>query len=306
LTRTPEAIRRRAKDLTLRHRIPTDRPVALFSEYFPDTVEYPEILAAAAAGALKALVFRQASAERGPFFSERDHVRMADLSDYGTEIYWSNPLLNHVARLVQKERRTFFVPEGRVEEFQDSVIMAVYGSVMDLGEADQHRLAGMLARFKELFGSSLAFLTGGGGGVMKHVSEMGTGLGLMVGSNYLENADQNIDPTVGFYQMFQGGSRHMRQRWFEVARFHLFCVGGVGTLEEVGLTLTDIKLGLLNREPIVFFGRETTDLYWSDLMAQLKKMVDTGRAPRWITDNILVTDDPDEAITFYRRVLQIE
>lgn len=305
LTRTPEAIRRRAKDLTLRHRIPTDRPVALFSEYFPDTVEYPEILAAAAAGSLKALVFRQASAERGPFFSERDHVRMADLSDYGTEIYWSNPLLKHVARLVQKERRTFFVPEGRVEEFQDSVVMAVYGSVMDLGEADQHRLAGLLGRFKELFGGSLAFLTGGGGGVMKHVSEMGTGLGLMVGSNYLENADQNIDPTVGFYQMFQGGSRHMRQRWFEVARFHLFCVGGVGTLEEVGLTLTDIKLGLLNREPVVFFGRETTDLYWSDLMAQLRKMVDTGRAPRWIADNILVTDDPEEAIGFYRRVLQI-
>ena len=97
----------------------------------------------------------------------------------------------------------------------------------------------------------------------------------------------------------------MRQRWFEVARFHLFCVGGVGTLEEVGLTLTDIKLGLLNREPVVFFGRETTDLYWSDLMAQLRKMVDTGRAPRWIADNILVTDDPEEAIGFYRRVLQI-
>ncbi len=305
LQRTPEAMRRRAKDLATSHRLPTDRPITLFSEYFPDTVEFPELLSCAAAGHLKALVFRQASAERGPFFSERDHIRMADLADFGTEIYWSNPLLKHVARLTQKDRRAFFVPEDRVDEFQDSVVMAVYGSVMDLTDTDQHRLAGMLARFKQLFGTSLAFLTGGGGGVMKHVSELGTQLNLMVGSNYLENADQNIDSTVGFYQMFQGGSRHMRQRWFEVARFHLFCIGGVGTLEEIGLTLTDIKLGLLNREPIIFFGRENQDLYWNALAAQLGRMVESGRAPRWITDNMLVTDNPDEAIAFYQRVLQI-
>jgi predicted Rossmann-fold nucleotide-binding protein len=305
LQRTPEAMRRRAKDLAARHRLPTDRPITLFSEYFPDTVEFPELLSCAAAGNLKALVFRQASAERGPFFSERDHIRMADLADFGTEIYWSNPLLKHVAKLTQKDRRAFFVPENRVDEFQDSVVMAVYGSVMDLTDTDQHRLAGMLARFKQLFGTSLAFLTGGGGGVMKHVSELGTQLNLMVGSNYLENADQNIDSTVGFYQMFQGGSRHMRQRWFEVARFHLFCIGGVGTLEEIGLTLTDIKLGLLNREPIIFFGRENHDLYWNALAAQLGRMVESGRAPRWITDNMLVTDNPDEAIAFYQRVLQI-
>lgn len=305
LQRTPEAMRRRARDLATHNRLPTDRPITLFSEYFPDTVEFPELLSCAASGNLKALIFRQASAERGPFFSERDHVRMADLADFGTEIYWSNPLLKHVAKLTQKERRAFFVPEDRVEEFQDSVVMAVYGSVMDLTDIDQNRLAGMLNRFKQLFGTSLAFLTGGGGGVMKHVSELGTQLNLMIGSNYLENADQNIDPSVGFYQMFQGGSRHMRQRWFEVARFHLFCIGGVGTLEEIGLTLTDIKLGLLNREPIIFFGRETNDLYWSALATQLARMVESGRAPRWITDNMLVTDNPDEAIAFYQRVLQI-
>lgn len=305
LQRTPEAMRQRAHDLAARNRLPTDRPIVLFSEYFPDTVEYSELLACAASGNLKALVFREASAERGPFFSERDHIRMADLADFGVEIYWSNPLLKHVARLTQKERRAFFVPEAKVDPFQDALVMAVYGSVMDLTDVDQDRLAGLLARFKKLFGNSLAFLTGGGGGVMQHVSEMGRSLDLMVGCNYLENADQNIDASIGFYQMFQGGSRHMRQRWFEVARFHLFCIGGVGTLEEVGLTLTDIKLGLLNREPIVFFGRETADLYWRDLMAQLGKMVDSGRAPRWITSNILVTDNPDDAIAFFKQVLQI-
>jgi predicted Rossmann-fold nucleotide-binding protein len=305
LRRDPAAMRRRARDLASTQRLPTDRPIVLFSEYFPDTVEYPELLSAAAAGNLKSLVFRQASAERGPFFSERDHIRMGDLADFGTEIYWANPQLRHVARLTHKERRAFFVPEDKVDSFQDALIMAVYGSVMDLSDIDQDRLARLLGRFKELFGDSLAFLTGGGGGVMKHVSEMGAALNLMVGSNYLENADQNIEPGIGFYQMFQGGSRHMRQRWFEVGRFHLFCIGGLGTLEEIGLTLTDIKLGLLNREPIVFFGRETADLYWRDLQSQMARMVEAGRAPRWITDNLLVTDNPDDAIAFYQRILQI-
>ncbi len=305
LHRSPEAMRQRARDLASSDRLPSDKPFVLFSEYFPDTIEYAELLASSAAGTLQALVFRQASAERGPFFSERDHVRMGDLVDFGTEIFWSNPQLHHVARLTQKERRSFFVPEHKVESFQDSLIMAVYGSVMELNDIDQDRLARLLGRFKDLFGSSLAFLTGGGGGVMHHVSDMGAALDLMVGSNYLENADQNIEPGIGFYQMFQGGSRHMRQRWFEVGRFHLFCIGGLGTLEEIGLTLTDIKLGLLNREPIVLFGRETADLYWRDLQSQMIRMVDAGRAPRWITDNLLVTDNPDDVIAFYQRILQI-
>ncbi len=69
--------------------------------------------------------------------------------------------------------------------------------------------------------------------------------------------------TAAFYQTFQGRSRQARQRWFEVASFHLFFMGGVGTLEEVGLTLTDMKLGVIELSPLVFFGRLDGKPYWS-------------------------------------------
>jgi hypothetical protein len=34
-------------------------------------------------------------------------------------------------------------------------------------------------------------------------------------------------------------------------------------------------------------------------------MIKQGRAPAWMTDYILFTDDPDEVVAFYRRKLQV-
>jgi len=34
-------------------------------------------------------------------------------------------------------------------------------------------------------------------------------------------------------------------------------------------------------------------------------MVRTGRAPAWILDFILVSDDPEEVVAFYRKKLQV-
>ena len=42
-----------------------------------------------------------------------------------------------------------------------------------------------------------------------------------------------------------------------------------------------------------------------DLRRQLRVMIKQGRAPAWMTDYILFTDDPDEVVAFYRRKLQV-
>jgi hypothetical protein len=34
-------------------------------------------------------------------------------------------------------------------------------------------------------------------------------------------------------------------------------------------------------------------------------MISTKRAPAWIADYILFTDDPDEVVRFYRKALQV-
>ncbi len=78
---------------------------------------------------------------------------------------------------------------------------------------------------------------------MKHTADIAQDLDLLVGANYLEIESQPGYQVADFYQVFQETSRHMRQRWFEISSFAIFCIGGLGTLEEVGMTLTDIKLG---------------------------------------------------------------
>jgi predicted Rossmann-fold nucleotide-binding protein len=75
----------------------------------------------------------------------------------------------------------------------------------------------------------------------------------------------------------------------------------VGTLEEVGIELCNLKLGIRPRVPYVFFNAE----FWEDLRRQLRVMIKQGRAPAWMTDYILFTDDPDEVVAFYRRKLQV-
>ncbi len=82
-------------------------------------------------------------------------------------------------------------------------------------------------------------------------------------------------------------------------------MGGVGTLEEVGLTLTDMKLGVIELSPLVFFGMHGDKAYWDDLRRQFEVMVEEKRAPEWLLTHSLMTDDPDEVVAFYKRRLTL-
>jgi predicted Rossmann-fold nucleotide-binding protein len=86
-----------------------------------------------------------------------------------------------------------------------------------------------------------------------------------------------------------------------VCDFCIFNVGGVGTLEEIGIELCNLKLGIRPRVPYVFFNSK----YWNDLRRQVREMIRTGRSPAWMADYILFSDSPDEVVEFYRRKLQV-
>ncbi len=72
-------------------------------------------------------------------------------------------------------------------------------------------------------------------------------------------------------------------------------------MEEIGIELCNMKLGLRPRVPYVFFHAD----FWSDLEKQLAKLVLEGRMPAWIKQNLLFSGNPDEIIEFYRKTLQI-
>ncbi len=271
---------------------------------FPNLSEHIDICAAAIAGTITRMIFQHASFEHGEYLSARDHNRLADYEDLGMDVHWCNPIRDHLAAHVYRGHRGFFCVPEKAELFRRSLVVAVYGSSVEVPEYDYRALDGLVGALKDFFGSDLAVMTGGGPGVMKRATHTARDLRLLTGACYLEIETQENYFVADFYQVFQDSCRHIRQRWFDIASFPIFAVGGVGTSEEIGTTLTDIKLGVSERVPIVFFGRKRDGaLYWKAMVRQLREMADIGRGPSWLRENILLTDKPDEVIGFYQSVL---
>ncbi len=286
--------------------VPTDAGVTLLLRYFPNLGEHGDILHAGLQGKVGRIVFERASFEHGSFLSARDHGRLADYHDLGIELFWQNHDREHLVKHVFRGRRGYWCDLDGVESFRIALIASVYGSSRPLGESDAGRLQSLLIALRDFFGEDLSVLTGGGPGSMLQASTHARDLGLLVGANYLEIEDQKTNKLADFYQVFQENCRHSRQRWFEIASFPIFCIGGVGTLEEIGMTLTDIKLGVVEGVPLVFFGgSDAGDLYWRNLVEQLRVFADEKRGPEWLRSRVLLTSDPHEVVAFYRRTLSL-
>ena len=138
-------------------------------------------------------------------------------------------------------------------------------------------------------------------GIGNHDVEQARAKGALTGACFLELEAQPPELGVDYFNTFQESSRHFRQKWFEAADFCIFNVGGVGTLEEIGIEMCNLKLGIRPRVPYVFFNAR----FWGDLRKLLREMIRTKRAPAWIADYVLFTDDPDEVVSFYRKKLQV-
>jgi predicted Rossmann-fold nucleotide-binding protein len=285
--------------------LPDRAEATLLLGYFPNLIEHTEICTAALRRKIARLCFRRASYEHGVFLSDRDHGRLADYAGLGLEVYWCNEHRNHVVQQVFRGLRGYFTAPDKVDRFQSALIFAIYGSIKPLSAVEIACTERLIGNLRGLFGHDIGILTGGGPGSMLQVTDTAHRLGLMVGSSFIETLDQETNKTADFYQTFQARSRQSRQRWFEIASFHIFLVGGVGTLEEIGLTLTDMKLGVIESSPVVFLDSSGGEFYWDGLRTQLARMVQAGRLPVWLLDNILMTADPDEIPRFYKKTLRL-
>ena len=283
--------------------IPAGKRATLLLTYFPNLIEHIAISNAVLDKRIDTVVFRRASFEHGQFFSANDHTRLADYEALGAKVLWCHDERRHVALHTFRGLRGYFISPSEVDRFKNTLVVAVYGSAEKLSVDDCASLKQLLTQVKELFGGQVAILTGGGPGAMQQATDIALEQGILVGANYIETIDQATNKAAHFYQCFQDRNRHLRQRWFDIASFTVFCVGGLGTLEEVGLTLTDMKLGMVERGPVVFFGKYKDEPYWSHLHEMLKRMVEAKRAPAWVAENILFTGDAASLTTFYKKVL---
>jgi predicted Rossmann-fold nucleotide-binding protein len=150
-------------------------------------------------------------------------------------------------------------------KFQETTILAFYGSAVGSRQADTDRITRLVEQLTGFIGPNVGVLTGGGGGVMRLATDQARSKGALTGACFLELEAQPPELGVDFFNTFQESSRHFRQKWFEAADFCIFNVGGVGTLEEVGIELCNLKLGIRPRTPYVFFNSN----FWGDLRKQV-------------------------------------
>jgi predicted Rossmann-fold nucleotide-binding protein len=273
----------------------------LILDYFPDLLEHIELVTRMGDMKLKRLIFRRASRTHGYFLSSNAHARLDMFDAVGLQIHWYDELTKDLYTHTYKKEHGFFVREEMARKFQEATILAFYGSAVGLDDADTARISSLVEKLTSFIGSNLGVLTGGGGGVMRLATDQARGKGALTGACFLELEAQPPELGVDFFNTFQESSRHFRQKWFEAADFCIFNVGGVGTLEEIGIEMCNLKLGIRPRVPYIFFNAK----FWGDLRKQVTHMVRTKRAPAWMLDYILFTDDPDEVVAFYRKKLQV-
>lgn len=273
----------------------------LVVDYFPDLLEHMELLTRLSDLKLKRLIFRRASRTHGYFLSSNAHARLDTFASIGLPVYWYDEMTKDLYLHTYKKGHGFFVREEMARKFHEATILAFYGSAVGLEAADTTRISALVDRLSQFIGSNIGVLTGGGGGVMRLATETARGKGALTGACFLELEAQPPELGVDFFNTFQETSRHFRQKWFEAADFCIFNVGGVGTLEEIGIEMCNLKLGIRPRVPYVFFNAQ----FWGDLRRQIREMIRSKRAPAWMNDYILFTDDPEEVVAFYRKTLQV-
>ncbi len=273
----------------------------LLVDYFPNLLENIELLTRIQSLKLKRLVFRNPSRTHGFFLSSNAHSRLDAFNAIGLDVYWYNESMGDLYLHTYKKEHGFFIREEMVKKFQEATILAFYGSAVGLDAVQTERISTLIERLTGFIGTNVGVLTGGGPGVMRLATDHARLKGALTGSCFLELEAQPPELGVDFFNTFQETSRHFRQKWFEVADFCIFNVGGVGTLEEIGIELCNLKLGIRPRVPFVFYDAE----YFADLRAQILAMIAARRAPAWMADYLLFTDDPDEVVAFYREKLQV-
>lgn len=273
----------------------------LIVDYLPDLLEHMELITRFGDVKFERIIFRRASRTHGYFLSSNAHARLDTLNAIGIKVYWYDEITNDLYLHTYKRDHGYFVREENARRFQEAAIFAFYGSAVGLNGNETERISSLVDKLTTFLGSNLGALTGGGGGVMRLATEQARAKGALTGACFLELEAQPPELGVDFFNTFQENSRHFRQKWFEAADFCIFNVGGVGTLEEIGIELCNLKLGIRPRVPYVFFNAE----FWSPLRQQIESMINDKRAPAWMKDYILFTNDPDEVIAFYRDRLQV-
>lgn len=249
---------------------------------------------------IAALIFRKASQRNDPFFSEFDISRLKNFYSLGIRCLW----LRHdlITEYIMRDDCGFFVPPDLIERFQAATFFACYGSSAVVEDKLIAQLPDFFTQLRDLFGE-IGVVTGGGPKLMEAVNRKAQEAGVLSASSSLSTEfTQNPQKLNGYsdvFMYFDEFCRHVRQKNFSIARFPIFFPGGVGTFEEVGIELCNLKLGVHQNAPYIFVDSE----YWKPVMDFLQQAVRKNMVGEKLLGNVHLVNDLAEAAAVYRNFI---
>jgi uncharacterized protein (TIGR00730 family) len=246
------------------------------------------------------VIFREPSQKSSPFFSEFDVNNLKYFNKLGIKTIWlqeSGPV-----EYVIRNDCGFFMRQSLMQSFQDATFFACYGSSIKVSKKLFDELSEFFKELNNLFGQ-IGVITGGGPGLMEAVNKTATANNILSAScclstEFSENV-QTLNKYSNIYMFFNEYCRHVRQNNFSIARFPIFFPGGVGTLEEIGIELCNLKLGVRHNAPYVFVGSD----HWKNIHDFVKKIVQEKMLNKKVLNNIFVVDSLSEAIKIYSKFI---
>ena len=175
--------------------------------------------------------------------------------------------------------------------------VAVFGSARTTPDDPMYAKAREVA--EKLCGRGYAVITGGGPGAMEAANRGasdcgGTSVGLGIELPHEQGLNEWVDLGINFRYFF------VRKTMFvKYAQGYVVMPGGFGTLDELFEALTLVQTGKVTAFPLVLFGTE----YWGGLIEWLRTtMLTDGKIGPDDLDLLLVTDDVDEAVSYFDAV----
>jgi len=175
--------------------------------------------------------------------------------------------------------------------------VSVFGSAR-LGAGDAaYRLGEQLGA--ALARAGYAVITGGGPGLMEAANKGaleagGVSVGLGIELPFETGLNDYVDVGVNFRYFFA-----RKTMFVKYSEGFVVLPGGVGTLDELFEALTLVQTRKITRFPIVLTGSD----HWAGLVDWMRgALVERGVIDRADVDQLLVTDDVDEAVAFVRAV----
>lgn len=290
----------------------------LLVRFFPSPLMKRMILGENVQRCVKGIYFQYPSQSHQNFFSAEDRMFLNDLYSFAIPVYWVDQDSGRVLQYTQKPDKEsgMFVPIDKVEHFNKSTLMGVYGSNLLEGNFENELtrlLEGLLAMKNEMKHALLnertpiTLITGGGPGAMEVGNRVAKKLGILSCANIVDFRvnDQSVvneqkqNPFVEGKMTYRIDKLVERQAEFNLD-LPIFLTGGIGTDFEQALEEVRRKVGSVRTTPVLLFGEPE---YWKSKISskfQCNLASGTIKGSEWISNCFFCIQRAEQGLKVYR------